>query len=370
VSRLFIGNFDFEAGLRQPGRFLSTEERRRNLELSFAWLAVAAPGDAILVEELPPPEFASLLQALGREGVRFVTEPPDEPLELVPWGWNDDVVRLAGSWGIPVEPPPLDVVALTNRREFSVSREIEWGVGLDGQAACETLTDVQAAIKPLKRWLIKSQYSASGRDRLSGDKRRLSEEEVRWVERRLKSDGRVFVEPFARLGTEFGLQWDLPKDRTQAPRFIGFIPLETDSRGQYEGSRLPTENEQVDESWDFVQVTRRVAVELQEQGYFGPLGIDVMMYFDAKGVHRVRPLQDVNARWTMGRLAAEWDRPPNAGRFTALKLTSQDSGAYEVMGPSFALPVSPPMLGGTRVRHRFWLLVQQTIDGRKRPPRE
>ena len=43
----------------------------------------------------------------------------------------------------------------------------------------------------------------------------------------------------------------------------------------------------------------------QERGYFGPLGIDAMRYRDGDEV-RLRPVMDINARWTMGRVAYEW----------------------------------------------------------------
>ncbi|OYW15327.1 MAG: hypothetical protein B7Z55_15100, partial [Planctomycetales bacterium 12-60-4] len=48
--------------------------------------------------------------------------------------------------------------------------------------------------------------------------------------------------------------------------------------------------------------------ELQAAGYFGPVGIDAMWYRDANGKLACRPLQDINARWTMGRLALGWRR--------------------------------------------------------------
>ena len=118
---------------------------------------------------------------------------------------------------------------------------------------------------------------------------------------------------------------------------------------------------------EFVDVTRRVALELQKLGYFGPLGIDAMIYLASGGRVCVRPLQDVNARWTMGRLAAEWDREPNTGRFAFFRLTS-DSTALERQGPSCALPVSPTRLGEAPLHHRFWLELQAGIDGSNPAP--
>jgi hypothetical protein len=50
----------------------------------------------------------------------------------------------------------------------------------------------------------------------------------------------------------------------------------------------------------------QIGRELQAIGYFGPVGIDVMRYAHQSGEVRLRCLQDLNARWTMGRLALGW----------------------------------------------------------------
>jgi hypothetical protein len=80
----------------------------------------------------------------------------------------------------------------------------------------------------------------------------------------------------------------------------------------YRGSRFAAGAGDV-ESWQpAVEVASRVAHVLQRRGYFGPLGIDAMQYRDAAGQTRLRALQDLNARYTMGRLALGFRRllPP------------------------------------------------------------
>src|SRR5262249_53438740 len=84
--------------------------------------------------------------------------------------------------------------------------------------------------------------------------------------------------------------------------------LLVDRSGVYRGSRLACPAGEV-EPWEpAVTNALRVAHVLQEKGYFGPLGIDAMQYRDGSGQIRVRPLQDLNARHTMGRLALEFRR--------------------------------------------------------------
>jgi len=77
-----------------------------------------------------------------------------------------------------------------------------------------------------------------------------------------------------------------------------------DERGQYAGNwfadgELRWETHQ--SLWQqAVETALAAASHLQSIEYFGPLGIDAMIYRDADGDSKVRPLQDINARWTMG----------------------------------------------------------------------
>lgn len=75
--------------------------------------------------------------------------------------------------------------------------------------------------------------------------------------------------------------------------------------GSWRGSGWSSER--VPTIWrEAIEATRLVAQRVAAAGYFGPLGIDVMRYRDAAGQERLRPLQDLNARFTMGRLALGW----------------------------------------------------------------
>jgi len=98
---------------------------------------------------------------------------------------------------------------------------------------------------------------------------------------------------------EAGLQIEIPD--VGPPVLVGITPLLSKS-GAYCGSRLGAPEDS--EPWaDAIPLALEIAARVQSQGYFGPLGIDVMRYRDAEGQLRLRALQDLNARLTMGRLA-------------------------------------------------------------------
>jgi hypothetical protein len=79
-----------------------------------------------------------------------------------------------------------------------------------------------------------------------------------------------------------------------------------------------------------IEIARRAAVELQQLGYFGPLGIDAARYRNQDGDLCLRPLQDINARYTFGRLSLGWRRwlqPGECGSWLHLPLRDRDNVA-------------------------------------------
>jgi hypothetical protein len=304
MSRVFLSNFDFEERLTAPGATRSAEASRRNARLAYSWLSIARPGDVILAEQPPSSAFLAFLQQAGLGEVRFLASvAAANALFATPWGWDRDVLAWAERHGCPCDAPPLEVVSEVNRRRFSFELERSWGVGIEGQVPCDSVAAVRRAIGSLDRWLIKADLSAAGRQRLSHRGSALSVDQERWVERRLNRDGAVFVEPVVERLDEAGFQWNVPPQGMGPPELVGIVPLRVDAQGQYAGSVIDS-REPVAAHWsEALDVSRLAAEKVQQSGYFGPLGIDAMHYSDSQHVARVRPLQDINARWTMGRLA-------------------------------------------------------------------
>ncbi len=349
--RLFLGNFDFEAALVDPSAVASRNAERRNSELAFAWLAIARPGDVIVTDLLPGADDLERFQSLGRGGVRFarLDDKFDSDLEPTPWGWDERALRWAGKRGLQFSAPPLHAVARANSRLFSVELEQELGCGLDGQAVCRSLDDVHRAVARLERWLIKANFGAAGRERISGSAP-LSANDAGWLERRIARDGVVLVEPFVNAIAEAGIQWDIPQG-SSPPSLIGVVPLRSDARGQYVGSGIANELDFMEPWREAIELAREAAVRVQRLGYFGPLGIDAMRYRDERGDVRVRALQDINARWTMGRLSLGWrDRVPR-GNSAFLR-----SGPQQPDGPSqTSIRISPYPRDGHTLSHVFFL---------------
>lgn len=317
MSRIFIGNFDFEHSLgTMPGRALTKAVRQVNAELASVWIAIAREGDIIETPEPPDEQFADDLIRQGFPPVRFVGPSSSSdrhhatPLEVCPWGWTESILKRARQNGWINTAPDISAVRVVNSRRFSAQLEREWSVGLPGAVTIDSIDALETTIGSVARdkdcWVLKAEFGMSGRERLLGRGWQLPEQTVHWARRRLASNERLFFEPWVDCIEEAGLQFSIPPDGS--PVLEGITPLETSPTGQYRGNRFDAATS-VRETWrDTVEIGRRVARRVQQAGYFGPLGVDAMRYRDAGGAVRLRPIQDVNARWTMGAVSLGFRR--------------------------------------------------------------
>ncbi|HEY4262117.1 MAG TPA: hypothetical protein VGM98_18245 [Schlesneria sp.] len=332
MPRLFIGNFDFEHRLAAPGRQLPAKLQRLNAELATSWLAIADDGDYLWTPEPIEARFFEEAVANGLPKVIPVVSLNDVParVECVPWGWTDDIRQLCDRCGWVCNDPHDHAVRAANSRRLSSELEQEWRVGLPFSGEATSFDQIERYIALQEkgaRWVIKAEFGMSGRERLLGSGNPVGADRS-WIDKRLNANGIVFFEPWVKNVTEVGIQIDVP--RQGEPTLLELVPMIADDRGQYCGSRLPslvTEQTHVvlrPSDWGLaIDIALQAARRIQDLGYFGPLGIDAMQFEDENQQFHIRPLQDINARWTMGRLtlgfrkllksreSADWLRGPS-----------------------------------------------------------
>lgn len=377
MNRLFFGNFDFEEQLRGETR-RSAKLERLVTEMAACWMAVCDEGDRIWCPARVEPAFAEVLgqrlriltpssspEGRGEPEAIFVSDPSQIPagMELVPWGWSPAAAEFGQRHRLQVRHPPLELVKLANSREFSVPREVPPDDETEFAVLCRTLGQVLAKIERIPsscQWVIKANWSHAARERIIGCGPYISDPEIAWVKQRLARDSVVCWEWWLDRRGELGVQWEI--DTQGSAQFIAVTELLVDPRGQYAGTLVSgssTLTLALGEHGNFleqvIEATRPVVEELASVGYFGPVGIDCMRYYDPDAnCERLRVLQDLNVRWTMGRLAAEWSR----------KLSGQPilwwHGARET-APEWAqsaewIATSPDSIDGQPVSHRTWLI--------------
>ena len=317
LARLFIGNFAFEHELAgRPPEFIAAKQSVRQVlcSLSAGWIAIAEPPDVILTPEPIEAEDFEELDRLARALPRFVAlkgaRPPDVEGALVPWGASAAMLQLARDRGWSADFPPADVVQEVNsrRERFHLERLLASPLpGMQLIESVEQLEEVVAGSGHLSRgWVLKANFGMAGRESVRGRGTPLSEPTRRWAAARLEESGCVIFEPMVAPIAEAGIQLEIP--RSGEPALVGIVPQIVGKDGTYRGSRFGNPDAEIDPWQPAVPIALAAASHLQKRGYFGPLGIDAMWYRDADGQAHLRPLQDVNARFTMGRLALGWTR--------------------------------------------------------------
>lgn len=255
-----------------------------------------------------------------------------------------------------------------NSREWSFSLEQELGVSLLVAARLDRIEDFADAVRRSASefgepaddhgWVVKANFGMAARERLLGRGMTLTSAQRSWLSRRLDADGVVFFEPWLRRRAEVGIQWTLPPLGEGEPKLEGITPLLCDSQGGYRGSEFSLDTSIPHEWQRAVEVCEQAAKRLQKLGYWGPLGIDSAIYEDSAGTVHVRPLQDINARYTMGRLALGFRRLLRPGEHGMWR-----HGRAEELAASSAIEairefdLMPPLVGDKPPTHgsRLWI---------------
>jgi hypothetical protein len=313
MTRLFVGNFDFEYGLaRAEHRQLPQSVEQVMRELSTCWIAIADEGDQIWSCHEIEDEFFEQLAACGLPKIRTVrsVQSLGSHTEVYPWGWTNAIRTWAAGWGGSYVAPAQTVVDQVNSRRYSLAWELREGHQLVGSMAVETLDDLShlLAQRPdeASRWVLKANYGMSARERLLGQGRTLTLAASNWARRRLEADRVLIFEPWVERVEEVGLQITVPW--SGPPLLEGITQLLTEDNGQYLGSRFGLDVDLELRWMPAVEAAMRLASEMRAEGYFGPLGIDAVRYRDDEGRIRMRCVQDLNARHTMGRIGLGFRR--------------------------------------------------------------
>lgn len=303
-SRLWLMNADFEAELASATyrRRPTIDRRNRRLAPTLLWLARA--GDALSLEA---PWTDAERAAADERGVALQLPGSDAGGQsLEPWGWTPSVVGAGRSIGASLAHPPLDVVALVNGKPFSHALERELGIVTPGAALASTVHELDAMAARAcpgsdDKWVVKAPFGFAARERVLGRGPRLDPPSSLWASRRLaRGDGPLLFEPWLDVRSEYGVQLDVAPSGEVSLR--GISRMTTNGAGATTGFTLgaPCDAGIVRE---LETVARTVGRRLAAEGYWGPAGVDALEH--ANGL---RPLLEINARHTMGRVALEVER--------------------------------------------------------------
>ena len=288
---LYVANFDFDDRLAKPAMTtLPKSLRQINARLAPALEGLCGPDDAVAVP-------GDRVEDAGRFGC------------VEPWGVEPHVLRWLELIGVRDEalrtlPGPAAVRAVNGRRwqhaaELALAPSDDHGRLIGDRPSYELASDIGHFASIYGGYVLKSEFGGSGRGvRLVC--RSEARDSFSRVMNELENGRWLLVEPYDAADAEISAHLTITKD---AVTFDGLCSLRSTPAGQFESvESLP------DPSATLLEpraIWEAVAERARAEGYRGYLGIDAAV----KDGRVVRAVRDVNARWTMGRVALQTGRP-------------------------------------------------------------
>jgi uncharacterized ferritin-like protein (DUF455 family) len=218
-------------------------------------------------------------------------------------------------------------------------------------AAASTFEGALAQIQAIRRRghhpiVIKEAIGMAGHNSIRLLEPELLENQRRWIALAIEKGRQLVIEPWLERQLDFSVQFEMGKSGL---KLLGFTGLLNDFKGQYRGNWVwPKSHQRLPPAVDrfFPQIPdiaghiRRLyedirpvlETELGQVKYLGPLGIDAFVYRAAEGECRLKPIVEINPRYTMGRLTLELMKnvvPGRTGTFRLINRKQVESEGFQ-----------------------------------------
>ncbi len=269
------------------------------LQLQFLSALYCAPGEGILLSDLPTEQY---WENLRKKGVATPLHLPLSQGTFVPfeevesWGYSRLIAEWAEKHHLRYPHPDWDVVAEVNSKAFSFAHSPK----LPGATLLldESEAKEWARAVPGKK-VFKTCHGFSGRGH------RIVEEDATsaaaFLQREFAQGRVVIAEPWVNRVRDFSTQWKISGEGEI--EYVGVTLCENDERGVYLSSCVGKEEALFGDDLPFLHAHKEHAAQILRKmakaKYFGNVGIDAMLYREGNQMH-LHPIVEVNARKTMG----------------------------------------------------------------------
>jgi len=275
-------------------------------EATLYFLFIGSRQDIIMLDCQPGPGYFEYLESCGLELPRPLDKQNFSP-ELVPyaWGWNSEAVSRFHSLGLDTSFPSIEVVRLANCRSFSFKIGKKYGLGVPDALQVDS-SDHLRQLLPGKgeiHKVLKPLFGNAGNGFIHFSSTQTSGELEKLV--------RVFfdkgpqggiLEPWLEKIYDVSARFVLDGDNTI--KAWNFHQTLNNSSGNFYGIYLEPTRTRIQKWQDALyECSTIVAEELFRIGYFGPVGIDGLVFRDHNNNEALVPLLEINARHSMSSIA-------------------------------------------------------------------
>jgi len=366
APNIFVFNPFAEGRIARGDAFTPTRHQARlGEDLANLPQFLSRQDDMILVSKQPSLEFLQTLKRAGfalpefQELKRRRIDPASDLMErklgrLRPWAWGPDSAELfeplfaqvTGEQRSPQQRYNGGIAKLYSKAwSAQLLRQLlknypgeSWlctqhDVGVE----VETLKDALDAIDGIRQRghhpiVVKKAHGVAGQNAIRLWEKSTLATHQRWLANATAQRARLMVEPWLERECDFSIQLEMSEAGLKLRGYTGLI---NDRKGQFQANRaeshhhrrIPSEvvaffKQPADISrriLDLYQdLFQRLEKELRTVDYVGPIGIDALVYRTPHGVCRLKPIVEINPRYTMGRLTVELMRqtcPGSSGLF-------------------------------------------------------
>jgi len=176
--------------------------------------------------------------------------------------------------------------------------------------------------------------------------------QLRWLENAFAQKRELVIEPWLERLQDFSVQLEMSE---RGLKLCGFTGLHCDARGQFIANfaephhhkRIPAKViSQFQAAADisglllefYAEIFAALETELRRVAFTGPIGLDAFVYRDANGAVKLKPVVEINPRYTMGRVLVELMRQTSqncSGSFRLVNTAQLRAEGFENF-PTFA----------------------------------
>ena len=208
-------------------------------------------------------------------------------------------------------------------------------------AAVHSLDDALSAIAKIRarghhKVIVKEALGVAGSNAMRLFEPAILETQKRWLQNAFAQKRELAVEPWLDRLMDFSAQLEMGE---RGLKLCGYTGLLNDARGQFIANfaeahhhkRIPAKvisqfNAPVDVSGQLLQfygeVFAALEKELASRHFTGPIGIDAFVYRADDGTAKLKPIVEINPRYTMGRVLVELMRQAGQNSFGRFQLVN------------------------------------------------
>lgn len=334
------------------------QQMETDLGLVMTHFAVAS--DIVALKKMPSKKFLKYMQEIGIELPQYLEVKDWDQLPekigdrkikgLLPWGWSPRVHQWEESFHSLARDPSYrpkyiksefqsKYTSLEILKEFMVTQNLSDKYSEWMGEVCVNFEEVEKGIKKLREKIgndlvIRSEYGLAGQGMVRHFEPELKVNNKNWCIQMLTTE-KLMIEPWLKRVADCSCHIDIRDGKIKR---VGITRMLTSFQGQYLGTltgkpgaifpeevtaTLYDKNEGkeglLECLWQFAEFAGEKYIQMN---YNGPLCIDAFFYRLNDEI-RLRPCVEINARFSMGRLALELSKRVMAGKVSLFLLSGK-----------------------------------------------